>query len=300
MNIIKAPNKTLCIGMLLILCVARTGRARAQGQEATVLLYNVGFGGVASGIGALINKPKTAKWHQAFVKGFWQGSLGGFVNYSSKKALHWIYLKQSTFYALPATILNAAGYSIIESAAMNRPFLQHWSIDYGPARIDFSTRDRSDLKIRLLPGAIYSLIDISRYGTLDLKTSLLSGSFAFSTDKSIYLSDSAMAFEGLSSGRAFIYNRSNDYRDKYQIIAHEMVHGYQYREYQIFNSWLSPLGEIVRPRVLRTVFSRYIYLDVPYFSMFYSLYGQDPDHYFSNFYEFEAERFSTNKYVPLR
>ena len=60
----------------------------SQDQQRTLLVYNVGLGAITSGIGAVINKPKHTDWKKYFIKGLWQGSIGGLVNYSSKKALY--------------------------------------------------------------------------------------------------------------------------------------------------------------------------------------------------------------------
>lgn len=41
--------------------------ASAQHQERTVVIYNVALGGITSGIGDVINKPKQANWKKAFL-----------------------------------------------------------------------------------------------------------------------------------------------------------------------------------------------------------------------------------------
>ncbi|WP_288878929.1 hypothetical protein [Pedobacter panaciterrae] len=285
--------------ILLLISTVNLSTAQSRHQEATVLAYNVAFSGLGAGIGAVFNKSKSTKWHQAFARGCWQGSIGGLLNYSSKKTLHLISRKQSTFYALPAMILNAASYSIVESAALNRPFMQHWSIDYGLLRIDFSTRNKNDLKLRLLPEAVYASIDAGRHGRFDLETSLLSGNITFKTNlATIPGFDPNLYLVGLSWGRALVYADNITYSNPYYTIAHELVHSYQFREYQIFNTWLYPLSNKVKLPVAKKIFSRYIFFDMPYFWIFYDLEGQKPyPYYYRNFYEFEAERFSTNQHV---
>lgn len=74
------------IFILVLSCFTST--CFSQKQERIILMYNVGFGGITSGIGAVINKPKGANWKKHFLKGFWQGSIGGFINYGSKKTLY--------------------------------------------------------------------------------------------------------------------------------------------------------------------------------------------------------------------
>ncbi len=48
-----------------------TTSSYSQNQERTVLLYNIGLGGITSGIGGIINKPKEISWEKAFIKAFW-------------------------------------------------------------------------------------------------------------------------------------------------------------------------------------------------------------------------------------
>lgn len=54
-----------------------SGFTQVKNQEATILFYNVAFGAITSGVGSCINKPKGTKMHKAFIRGFWQGSIGG-------------------------------------------------------------------------------------------------------------------------------------------------------------------------------------------------------------------------------
>ena len=158
----------------------------AQRQEATMFLYNTCFGGITSGIGAVINKPKDVNWKQAFIKGAWQGSIGGALNYSSKKVLYLVNKEQQVAYGLSAKVLHSAGTSIIENASLGEPFLQNWSIDYGPVRFDFSLNGVRKFNARFLPISVYSVIKASKYNRLDLKTTLLSGNIAFANYKGYF------------------------------------------------------------------------------------------------------------------
>src|SRR5690242_8452353 len=100
-----------------------------QNQQQRVLLYNVGFGGFTSAIGAIINKPKKANWKPYFVKGLWQGSIGGVISFAGKNTTYLINKDKQLLYAWPSKFLHSAGSSIIENAALNKPFLQNWNID---------------------------------------------------------------------------------------------------------------------------------------------------------------------------
>jgi hypothetical protein len=268
-------------------------RSFAQSQELDVFAVNTAFSGLSGAVGSVINKPKGSDWKKAFIKGLWQGGVGGVVAYSGKRSLYLINRYREVGYALPSRVLHYAGMSMIENAAQYRPLLDHWFFNYGLLRFDYSIRSRS-FKARLLPYSLYSVYEASRDGALDLRTSLLTGSFAFRATGDAIVSNGAN-FIGLSHGNAFSYLDHPSY-DKFEVIAHELVHHYQFEEGQIFNSWQIAFKNRV-PKSIKTIFDKYVYADIPYH---YSLYWlQDITHrnYNGNWFEFEAYRVSTSKPV---
>ena len=271
----------------------------AQHQERTLFVYNIAFGGISSGIGAIINRPKEVNWKKAFLKGFWQGDIGGLLNYTGKKTLYLVNKNQKDIYAWPAKLLHASGNSIMENAAMYEPFLQNWNIDYGFLRFDFSFGTQRKFKVRLLPDAVLATILADEYGRFDLATSLRTGEIIFKSHKELDLPNTPVA-SGVTFGRAIVYvDTPQTHYTKGRIIAHEIVHRFQYNEYQIFNTWLNPVAKKVKSKSLQTIFSKYIYEDIPYLFVPYYIIGLHAGpHFYRNFYEFEADRFATNAYVP--
>ena len=270
----------------------------AQKQERTLFIYNVGFGAVTSGIGAIINKPKGNNWKRSFGKGLWQGSIGGLLNYSGKKTLYLNNLKQTKAFFWPAKILSSAGTSIMQSASLNKPFLENWNIDYGLFRVDFAIHDKENFKVRLLPVGIYATMMASRYCKFDIKNTLALGQIVFSGKQTIRYPNGNTAL-GTSFGRGLIFvDNLQTVPIRYRLLAHEVVHQFQYNDYQIFTTWLNPLGQKVKSKTLKKIFTNYIYPDLPFSLLSYNLAGRYGfPNYFKNFYEFEAEGFSTNKYV---
>lgn len=272
----------------------------AQHQERTVFIYNVAFGGITSGIGATINNPKNINWKKAFIKGLWQGSVGGLVNYSGKKTLYLINKSQNYIYAWPAKLLHAASNSIIENAALNEPFLQNWNIDYGLVRFDFSLNHKKKFKARLLPEAVFGIIAGLKYGKFDLGTTLRTGQIIFSSKELVNIPNVPLS-SGATFGRSSIYVKDDApfSQNKFRVIAHELVYQFQYSDYLVFNAWLKPFEKKIKSESLKNIFSKYIYPDIPYFFLPYAISGHyAAPHYYRNFYEFEAERFATNEYVP--
>ena len=284
--------------LILSFCIL-TITCYSQAQERTVFFYNVGFGGLTSGIGAVINKPKGTNWKKYFVKGFWQGSVGGLLNYSSKKTLYLNNSNKSKAFFWPAKILNSAGTSIMQNASLNEPFLENWYLDYGLVRVDFALHNKNKFKVRLLPAGIYATIAASRFGKFDLENTLATGQIVFSNKEMLRYSNGNTT-TGVSFGRALAFtNNKQVFPNPYRILAHEIVHQFQYNDYQIFTTWLNPLGQKVKSKTIKSVFTKYVYPDIPFTIISYNLAGRYANpHYFRNFYEFEAERFSTNSYVP--
>lgn len=270
----------------------------SQKQEREVFIYNIGFGGLTSGIGAVINKPEGANWRRYFVKGFWQGSIGGLINYSSKKTLYFNNLNQNKAFFWPAKILNSAGTSIMQNASLNQAFLENWYLDYGLVRVDFAIHSKDKFKVRLLPAGIYATFAASRYGKFDLENTLATGQIVFS-NKELLRYPNGNTQIGISFGRGLVFvNNSQVYPNKYKLLAHEIVHQFQYNDNQIFSTWLNGLGQNIKSKTLKSIFTKYVYPDIPFSLVTYTLAGRhNSTNYFKNFYEFEAERFSTNKHV---
>jgi len=285
--------------LLILSLICLTNTCYSQRQERAIFIYNVGFGGLTSGIGAVINKPKGANWKKHFVKGLWQGSIGGLINYSSKKTLYLNNKYQNKAFFWPAKILHSVGTSIMQNASLNQPFLEYWNLDYGLVRVDFAIHNKKHFRVRLLPAGIYATIAASRLGKFDLENTLATGQIVFSR-KNLMTYTNGNTAAGTSFGRGLVFVNNNQvYPNKYRLLAHEIVHQFQYNDYQIFTTWLEPLGQKIKSKSIKTIFTKYVYPDIPFTLISYNLAGRyAAPHYFRNFYEFEAERFSTNSYVP--
>jgi hypothetical protein len=265
----------------------------AQHQERQILFYNLGFGGITSGIGAVINKKDTENWKKAFLKGFWQGSIGGMFNYSSKKTIGLISRNKNFAYALPARLLSSAGNSIIQNAAANEPFLQNWNFEFGILRFDYFGKAEHKFRVRVLPVAVIASAAAISKGKFDVRTTLLTGVMSFISKDSIRTERGK--YDGVNYGRAFVYY---DSLQKYHVVSHEITHDYQYREYLVFNSLLRPTVSKIKNQRVKKFFTKYVYPDIPYFGLAYMLEGMGSGaKFFSNYFEFEAERIASGKYV---
>lgn len=280
---------------ILVVLLFFPGIIFSQHQERKVFVYNIGFGALTSGLGAVINKKKTENWKKSFVRGLWQGSIGGVLNYSAKKSAYLITKNNSVGYAIPARIISSAGNSIIQNAAINAPFLKNWSFEYGLFRFDYTANADKKFKVRMLPTSILATAISLPKGRLDWNTTLCTGVMVFQSKDMI--STLRGSHDGINYGRAFIYM---DDSLKNHIITHEFIHEFQYREYLVFNAFLKPQVEKINAPGLKNIFTKYIYPDIPYFGLGYMLEGvQQNPRFFRNYFEFEAEHFATNKFVSV-
>lgn len=280
---------------ILLILLLFPGLLQAQ-QDLNLLAHNIGFGGVGAGIGAVVNRKKGENWKRSFVRGFWQGCIGGAMNYTAKKTMHLIDKNDQAAYAIPARFLSSAGNSIIQNAANNGPFLKNWHFEYTFMRVDFQLGTEHRIRLRLLPSALLSTAIVASKGQFDASATLLTGVIIFKSNRLI--NSLHGAHDGISYGRAFVYT---DDSLKYHLISHELIHEFQLREFMFCNSYLNPVYKNLKPTGTKRFLEKYVYPDIPYFGLFYMIEGVHPDNeHFRNYFEFEAERFATNKDVLIK
>ncbi|MDR3680110.1 MAG: hypothetical protein P4L41_09105 [Flavipsychrobacter sp.] len=266
------------------------------GQDTQLFLYNAGFGCFSAGIGSIISKQPHTSFKKRLLKSCMAGLLGGSLEYAGKKANYLINANNNLAYALPARLVNNAGYSMVENGALGRPIFSHWCFYYNFIRFDYSVPENS-FKARLLPWTIYGYAFCKQISsaTFDLNGTLLTGDLAFKSHGFFYIGGEVYA--GENYGHAFVY--TDDY-NKYHYIAHELTHEFQFHDLQVCNTFFEPLWHNRTKTRIYKLLDKYVYADFSYFLLAYNInsqlnYGQS---YYSNFFEFEAERFASNAYVP--
>ena len=270
--------------------------AQRGAEKAELMAYNVLFSGITIGIGAVINSPKTKNKKKVFLTGFWQGGIGGLLKYSGKELIYQVGNQESLYFVWPSRIVHSAGLSICENASYVRPFLKNWQFYLGFLRFDFSVDNSHPFRVRFLPEALYAIYKASQYGNFNISKTFQTGSIIFQNRDTLFAVNRSYTpsgmWAGASFGRALTVGR--DWGDTNFIIAHEIIHEFQFNEYQIFNSFLSrPAKKIVGEKTQK-IFTKYIYADIPYFLPVYSL-AYKISGYGGNFFEFEAYSSSLNR-----
>jgi len=283
-----------CIWLLLLSTFIKAPKLKAQVTESEIAIYNVGLGSIASGIGALINKKPKEKWHKVLLKGMGQGALGGFVVYQSKNLIKQISIKEDFSYSWYAKVVNSAGLSIIENASSNRNFWEVWHMNIGFNRIELHTKESLEVKYRIMPVSFAYTVAGFAQTDFEFKRSLQTGEFIFSTNDSRYREGAAV----FANVAVFTKNSFDDY----YLYSHELIHIYQYYDYNFVNSYfIDPSRQIASESKLFSKMKRIFYLDLQgaVLRPLYLVENINQDCYFDNFYENEAEYF-TNRRVNCR
>lgn len=276
--------KTVVIVMLFLTFI-KTSQAQTH---TDIALYNIGLGGIGAGIGAVINKSPEEKTGKVFLDALWRGSLGGGLVYGSKKIVQEIAIQGRLEYSWPAKIINAAGISLIEDAANNRPLGTQWHMNIGFNRIELYTRDSFKVKYKILPIS-FALTLISAYETTpEWEMMLRTGEIIFSASDEKLPNNNGVAFGNIVRIRKNIPN-------KFSTISHEFIHIYQYYDYNFTTSFFKkPLNNWSNNSTTFNKINDWIHWDfqAPILRGLYLIEEINISNKFDNFFEFEAEFFS--------
>ena len=282
MKLLSRPGTVLILCLFLLLPCEKI---YPLDRQAKVVLYNINFGAVVGGVGALINKPDGVKWYKAFLLGCVQGACGGFFLYEGKNLAYLINGNDKLEYGWLAKLVHATGVSFIENAASGRYFWETWNMHVGPVRIETFPLE-GGFRLRLLPYATGTLIAASCMGDFYPMETVRCGTPYFGY-KSIG--------GGGSLGNELLVNYNTP--DRNHTVAHEYIHVFQQREWTAANGFFLPLDKRMREYPLYETLSKYIYLDIPYFYAAYQYEGRrdvDDPGYYNNYFEMEADGFAEN------
>jgi hypothetical protein len=259
----------------------------AQQNDGQAVFFNVGTSALVSGVGALINKKPDEKGGKVFLRGMWQGALGGALVYNSKQMIYEFGQSDNSAWAWGSKVVNAAGVSIIENAGANGKFLSNWHINFGFNRIEFKTEKSFKVYYKVMPIALGGFIYASTKGSFDVEQTLKIGQPFFRTvalgwpDSGFSITNSIVLNPILSDSKS---------------IAHELIHAYQYQGAVVFNTYYATQFN----RLLNSengftkAYKKWIYTDTNFLilSGFYYLGGLGNNCYFDNPYEQEANFYS--------
>ena len=280
--------------ILIIPLLLNTQTLKAQANDTEAALYNIGFGAVFSTIGAVINKTPDEPLGDVIKKSMWQGALGGYVTFESKRLLREAQRKHKWEYIWGAKFVNATGTSIKENAALNKDFWERWHINIGFNRIEFNTKDTFSVHYKLLPVAFVYTADAFLRFDFDFEQSLKSGEFVFYFEGG---NDSSHAFAtaGYMALNINYLNKFHTQDEVFRLSTHEIVHLYQSNDFSVFNTFINkPLERWSKRQKTVKWINTYLYPEYHYLILrpAYLIEEATAKSYSDNFFEREAGYYS--------
>ncbi len=269
------------------------GSCNAQSNDTEAALYNVGFGAIFGTVGAIINKEKAEPLGKVIKKSLWQGALGGYITFESKRILRESARQEQWEYFWVAKVVNAAGTSIKENAALNNDFWERWHINIGFNRLEFHTKEKFTIKYKLMPYTFGYVVDAFFRYDFKFKESLRVGDFIFSTNTE-FNNNNFINVDAISRPGHIVYE--TNFIDDIELQAHEVVHQYQSNDFSIFNTYLNkPVTNWSKKNKTVSFLYKHLYLEYHYLilSPLYVLESKNANNYYDNFFEHEAEYFSS-------
>jgi len=225
--------------VLLLLILGTYCKASAQHNDGQAATYNILSGAVIDGVGAVINKTREQKVLKVLAKGAYQGALGGYITFESKRLVRNFSRTDDYGYVWPSKILNSAGNSIVRNAASNRDFWERWYINIGFNHLEYDIKRDKRFRYRILPFALVGVSEGFIKGTLDFERTVKTGNFIFEAK------EENPDFTGQTFVNSIKYNP-----DFIEVIpsafAHELIHSYQYEGTFGFNSYLEKTSSELR------------------------------------------------------
>lgn len=259
-------------------------------SDAKEFFYNVSIGAIIGGVGALINKKPEQKFEKVLFKGLYQGALGGYITFESKRLIRTAVDNNDYKLLWMAKIVNAGGISIKENASMNRNFWEKWHINFGFNRIEFDTKDKFSVQYKILPVNLIYTIGVASQTKFELGKTLKTGEFIFSsnTDRFIETNSSGVTFPGT----IVLYE---PYKNDFNLVAHEIIHIYQTNDFSQFDAFLAkPINYLNSKSKTLNNINKYIYYDARHLPqlLFYMQENKNTFYYYDNRFEREAGYFS--------
>ena len=263
----------------------------SQKKDTEQALYNIGFGAIFGTVGAIINKEKNESIGKVIKKSLWQGALGGYVVFESKRVLREAQRQNNWEYIWVSKLINAAGVSIIENTALNEKFGTRWHLNIGFNRIELNSLDKLTISYKLKPVAFVYTIDALFRHQFEFSQSIKTGQFVFTTNEVPDVKNYniiAITYPGL-----IVYE--NNYFQNINLTTHEIIHRYQSNDFSVFNTFLNkPLKRLSQKYKTINWVEKYLFVEYHHSILrpLYIMEGIDESNYYRNKFEYEAGYYS--------
>jgi len=280
-------KKSLFIILLLSL------NSHAQSNDLEAGIYNIGGGIIISSIGSILNKKPNEKLGPTILNGIVQGGLGGLLIFQSKNLIRKFSKTENYSYVWPSNILNAAGTSMIENGAANRPFGRKWHLNLGFNRFEFTTNEKFKLSYRIMPFSLIGTLQNAISNRFDFQESFKTGFLIFKSNK---IANENIRFAGITTYSNSILILNNEAGKK--ALPHEIIHVYQYEEFSGINTYFDkPMKKYSEKFKIFKLYNKIFYTDYNYMlyrGLYYSINPSHKNQYKNNYFEREAEYYEVN------
>lgn len=263
-------------------------------QKLSLYGYNIGFAGITTGIGRVINKNKNEKFATAFWQGFKHGMLGGTILFSAKQLSYQITNEQNLVWGWPVKLLHSYGASIMENSSNHAPIFKSLRFPVGFIWFDLDFTGSLKGKIRFAPASLASFIVMTVRDNFNLTKTLSMGIPYFEYNDTLTRTGGYSLINSMSINNSYAYSQRVD-------PAHELIHNLQVREYFIFYTYFTNSRFVKKfqspDKKLEKFLSDFLYPDIPYITPLYNLNKALSKNYYGNLYELEAQHFATNQFV---
>lgn len=297
-NYYTMKARFICTLILISFFLSSQGQNFKKQQDA-IFAYNIVTSGLISGIGGAIHKKKNEKTLKAFFKNFGKGCLGGMVKYTAKSQTFYLKDPNNIFFAPFNRAMFFMGHSISMNASMNQASFENLYFNYLGFNFKYQRKEEKGHRFssRLSAGTLASTLSFFYLGhEFNLYKSLEYGVFYFDLDPTTTID--GLLIDGLAGYNSMAIKRYNNPLREQQVVPHELVHIYQSYDYFGLSSfYYNKEKALLNKSKLYRFTSQYIDFDYePIFQGF--LYQVQPKpRYYRNFFEFEAEHFSSRQAI---
>ncbi len=271
------------------------------GQDSVIEagILNIGIGSLIGGVGAIINKQPQEKFGNVLINGMGKGAVGGYMIFESKRLIRNFEKTGDYSYVWPSKLINAAGSSIIENAAANRPISERWHLTLGFTRWELSTKENFKLSFRIMPLSLVGTVITATKGDFSFDRSIKTGNFVYTTDHI----ENKIPDTGFTSGQVTFFGSAILILNTWEgetALSHEIIHMYQNESLMGINQYLNkPLKELSQNISYYRLYSKIFYTQYNALVMggLYNLASLGKGGYSGNFFEQEAKYF-TKYYRP--
>lgn len=266
---------------------------KGQSNDTEAALYNIGFGAVFSTVGAIINKKPNEPLGKIIKKSIWQGALGGYVTFESKRILRAAQQQNKWEYIWPAKLVNSIGTSIKENSALNKDFWEKWHLNIGFNRLEFTFKDNFSVNYKLMPVAFLYTADAFVRHKFEFKKSIQTGEFIFSHQNNKY--PIASTNPGIIMYNRDFYDVSLTTKEILRTATHEILHVYQSNDFSVFNTYFNkPIKKWSKKNKTINWLNKNLYPEYHYLILrpAYLLENIKINNYYDNFFEHEAGYYS--------